>query len=102
MASSSFGGFAVKASCAAFSGFARSLLTTFFWSFFSSAAKAGLLGTKPAAPTTATPSTSVASMLGLTFMVLRLVTELGSVDETDLLHPVALRGRQDLRHVVIL
>src|SRR5437868_7063871 len=94
--------FAFKASCAAFNVLASSLLT-----FFSSAANAGLPGTSPAAPTTAALTMSAATRLDLTFIMwfgisCGLVFEFGCVHEPDLLHPVALRRGQHLRHEVVL
>src|SRR5512140_1778142 len=93
---------ACSASCAAFSGLARSLLTLF--SSFFSAATTVEVGTRPATLVTATPRMSAATTLAreelqFTFMgffriavglrSLGLLTELGGVDEADLLHAVS-------------
>src|SRR5262249_31053401 len=101
--------FAFSASEASLSGFARSLLTVFF--FFSSAADAGWPASSAVAPTiaamtAASPTTGRTAVLFAFMMLFRivkpLIPELRGVHKSDSFHAVALRRGQHLRHVVVL
>src|SRR6185437_2971950 len=74
------------------------------WSCAASArcACAVLTGTSPAVAVSSAPTASVTTQLCFVFIFLALLLEFRIVHEADLLHAVALRGGQHLRHKVVL